>query len=304
MKYQNHCNTMTKWLLWTPLKFAIAAFAFMMLFMLVYVVGASATGTTALTPNGMLAAMLGAIVAAAAVCISGMSRCNLTRNDFIALNSAQILLYGILFFTTSVLVSANMNIIMSWMMPDRAPASAPAIIALAILYLYLAGILLTAAYATYRRARAINIAPWRIICTIPFGLPMLWIAGYVLPEKMESTSGIIIKSKWIRAFTTHISSTTINATAMCIVLTAVCGLCIGWNAALWIALLGILFGIWWRVRGTDKIRTDVRGKYAIIAIIINIAVIVTLLFINTDKNYVTTTAPDVQITITDTENKQ
>lgn len=269
-------SKLISWLMTGPIKFALLSFVFMLLISMLYSVIFGAASQPTLFILMAISAIMGAYFM-----LRGITHENLDRRSFVALNNAQMLIISVAFITSTLLIVANAEqiILHLWWLESHANASFIwTMILMVLFYLYLFGLFIMNVYAKYRRARAMNISPWKIICSMPFGFSMLWIAGYVIPEtKKPAKFALQIKSHWYAYITDWIMTNPINTILTLVLLIVLSGFFFGFNTILLTFALAIIFAIWVKVKTPSVFAKEIGGKYSTFAIIINIIVLVSLI---------------------------
>ena len=266
-------NKLRTWLLTKPLMFAAMTTA---LFLIV-------AGLASLTPiqyNRMVTSILAAIAGLITVIVTlrTLPAANLDRRSFVAVNTALTLSLDVAILMLPVLLgAANPSWIMQKFMLFASHSITTLMIVMSTLMfisLYVIGLALAAFYARYRRIRAMGVTMWRAVLTLPFGFFMLWMPGYVLPDDKPTTQVIATRPGIFTRILDWIVARPLNTAIVFVVQFGLLGLILGaYNAILSITLMAI-FALWVAVRGVDKTRQDVTGKYGTLAIVINIASII------------------------------
>lgn len=298
---QTHQNRLITWLAWGPLKFAALSLVLMTMTSVLYAVVSNwISGTPA--SGGMMAAMGVGLALAVGAYIYMLPHDMLDRRGFIALNTAQTITASIAFLVAGLFFVLNANSLMNGLWVMRIQHS-PSFLILAILvslfYMYLAGIFVGNIYAKYLRARAMGVSPWKIIFSMPFGLSMLWIAGYAVPEKASKTAVINIRAKWYGRLTDWIGVRMTNTVLVLAVLIAVGGFFFGTSHMLITIAMGLVFAGWLRMAGNDSFRKSISGMYSTVAVVLNIITIATIFIIGNMHPSATQTAPYEHIEIND-----
>ncbi len=264
----------TSWLITRPALFAITSAAFMFIVAFAYsFIAGSLFGID--NPSHALMGMLItlAFLTAAAMHIRGLPAQNLDRRSFIAISNAQTFVVAVAFIVSTLLIVTNAQSIMLrllWLETHSSPTFVATLILMSLFYLYLCGIFIANLYAKYRRVRAMGVPMWRIIFSAPFGFPMLWIPGYMMPASTPKTPALTIKTKWYSKLTDWIIATPINTAASFVVMTLLASFFFGFNVTLVTFGIAILFAIWVMITGTQKFRENISGAYTWTAITLNI----------------------------------
>lgn len=293
-------NTFTTWLAWGPLKFSVLSLVLMILGATLYSVMANWI-TGAPTPGGALAAMGVGLALAVGAYIYMLPHGALDRRSFIALNTAQTITASVAFMAAGILFVLNANSFMSglWLMRiQHSPSFLILAVLVSLFYMYLLGIFVGNIYAKYLRARAMGASPWKIIFSMPFGLSMLWIAGYAVSEKAPKAAVINIRTKWYARLTDWIGARMINTAVALAVLIGVGGFFFGMSHLLITIAMGLVFAGWLRMAGNDGLRKSIPGMYSTVAVALNIIIIASTLAIGAMRP-TAQPAPDVYIEMDD-----
>jgi len=294
-------NNLTEWMAWGPLKFAVLSLAFMVILSVLY--AAVAQLVTNATPMGMMISMGVGFILATCIYIYILPRDNLDRRSFIAINTAQTITVSLAFLVAGIIFALNANTIMTrmWFMRiHQSPSFLLAATLVSIFYLYLTGIFIANIYSKYRRARAMNIAPWKIIFSMPFGLSMLWIAGYALPDNNGKRTNVTrIRAHWYSHLIDVIESSNLNTAFTLALLIAFAGFFFGMQTMLITIAMGIIFGLWLRRVGTDNLRKNIHRGYASTAIALNIVILAGMILFGATPAPTNAIQPDVNIEISD-----
>lgn len=259
------------WILWHPFKFAIISFLLIMLVTMIL----SACGIS----NGwpMTLGIIGAIICATVITFYTMPRGNMDRRGFIALNNVQMIVVSTAFIISTILLTHFQNEIatrLAWAGITNNTSVITVIIIAGLFYMYLCGIFFTNIYAKYQRCHSMGIAPWKIICTMPFGFGLLWTPGYLLSDETKSTSTVTVQSKWYYKLTNWIMSSSAYTTLAFAITTIYAGFFYGFNMAILTMCCAVVFALWYRIVGLSGFRQQLGRGYAYFAIAINILLII------------------------------
>lgn len=267
-------NKMSTWLLWSPIKFAIISMILMLGAVLLYT-GFNPDGATQV---GTFTAMSVGLILAIIFHIWRLPNDNLNRCEFVSINTAQMFLANLIFIIMTIgavtyISAIDTNIIA---LPNMNPFIMAGLTLLGLVYMYLFGIFVGNIYTKYRRARTMGVPMWKIICTMPFGFSMLWIAGYMLPDAQTKAKSKTTKSTGRYAqIVNTICQNTIYAYIVLVLLVVTSGLFVGLRGMTTVLAMIIVFAAWRRTRGTTTMRRDITKQYSTTAIIINIIMIAT-----------------------------
>lgn len=153
-----------------------------------------------------------------------------------------------------------------------------AIIALLFLFvsMYLLGVAISGLYAKYKRCKSMGVSPWKIILSMPFALFMLWTPGYLIKDKTNK-SNLQIKCKWYENFTNWTISNFNNTLLVFLTLLFFKSLITGPATAILSLVLLIIYTLWYVKHKSDFVKNINRG-YALTAVGINIAIILTIVY--------------------------
>ena len=269
-------STLSKWLFWAPFKFSMITMLSMLILFIIYIITAD---LILATPVWKLYAPLFAILAlfTFAYCIRSLFRAlpthKMNQRNYITITIGQTLLYSLFSFSILILTIKTFNPI-----APHTTVHIPTFFIIAFLILitclYMSGLILSNLYATYLRCREFNIPTWKFILSIPFGITMLYSAGYLLPETQNKKDSLEIKSKWYQGIIDWTLRNKTNTIASFIATTFIGVLFGGLNAALLTFTLALIYGIWVLQVGEKNLQKTINKKYSTTAIIINIALII------------------------------
>lgn len=265
---------MLSWILWQPLKFAVISFVLMVIAGIISTLIANTEETAKIITTILL---LISFISAIAIMFWRMPRDNIDRRSFVALTNTQVILASILFFISIILATSYYDWIILKMMWLNAHSNTYFSIIMSIIglyFMYICGLFLSSLYTKYRRCRAMGIAPWKIICSMPFGFSMLWAPGYILPDNHTPNYVVPIRAKWYEKFTNWITSHTIITCLSFIIMVGVSQFFFGYKSVLLTLILTTIFAIWLGIVGDKNFRRSISGKYANFAIIINAVLLV------------------------------
>lgn len=295
-------SKLSTWTLWSPLKFATIALGLMLTSAFIYILISNAVyGPNFIPRTPLLIITIITLIGAIAIQIYNLPRETMDRKSFLLTHNIQTIILSILFLDSSYMIARHAQQIIFNLLIMETHTSSIFIITLlasALFYLYLMGILVANTYAKYRRIRAMGIPAWKIIFSIPFGFSALWVPGYILDYTNTKNATVQSTSKTLTSITNRIYSSTTNTIATFIFITLVSGFVFGFNSVLLTFTLTLIFGIWALQIGTKNFTKNTSGKYATFAVIFNIVLITVILAFHI---FVPTTTQNVQIHISDTE---
>lgn len=141
--------------------------------------------------------------------------------------------------------------------------------------MYLLGVAISGLYAKYKRCKSMGISPWKIILSMPFTLFMLWTPGYLIKDKTDN-SNLQIKCKWYKSFTDWVVSNFNNTLLVFLTLLFFKSLITRTAATIFALVLLAIYTLWYIKHKSDFIKNINRG-YALTAVGINIAIILTII---------------------------
>lgn len=212
MRHPNKNSLMT-WLLSAPLTFGVLSMILMIVAAFLYAL-ISGWITGGVNPGGMLISIGVGFAFAVVAQIRMLEHEKLNRRQFISINTAQTFIICTAFLAASLFVVLNANAIMAHIWRIQVYHDTTAMfwgVIVSVFYMYLAGMFVASVYAKYLRARAMNVAPWKIIFSIPFGLSMLWCAGYTIDDDVRrNATDTQIRPKWYATIVNRIAATPLN----------------------------------------------------------------------------------------------
>ena len=289
--------TLSSWLLWAPLRFAVISLGLMLGTTLLYNAIATRIYTASPIPQTPIVILLTLSIAFAATLLIRRLPCEkMDRNNFIRIHNAQTFILSITLIVSSIILFMNPDKFMLQLLWLETHASLSflilAIIA-AIFYMYLLGLLISNIYAKYLRTRDMDIPAWKVICSMPFGFSMLWSAGYLM-----NTKPVTKKSKsdnWYSRITNWVLAKQSNTILSFICITLLSGFFFGFRSILLTFALALVYGIWALQVGAKTLSKDISHRYTNTAIIINIILLVLIIGFNT----MVPSPQEVQVVISD-----
>jgi uncharacterized membrane protein YhaH (DUF805 family) len=251
--------------------------------------------------------LLAAFIYAIYKCVKWSPTAPLDRTSFVAVDTGFTILHIILFALPFVIGFKGYSEIMLFINYMKiSPMFVITYVALILACLYIFGTMISSTVATFRRGQDMNVPRWKLLASIPFGLTVIYFPGFFLPEEKKPAAVTPLKAKWFKSFTNWIVARPINA----IIVFVLSSLALMWVYDFWgtlivAALALIMFFIPWAVLGAKKLRAQIPGIYANLAVIINIAFIVMIIYafmsaFNAARNIGLQTVAIEQIEITDT----
>lgn len=263
--------SLLSWVLWQPLKFAVISFLMIMLVIMMFGIIAPDA-----SPASVSLAVLVAFVASAFATYYKLPRENMDRRGFVALNNAQMAIVATIFSVAMSIIVVYKNAIamkLMWFYTHFNATDAIIICAVLLLFLYLCGIFVTNLYAKYRRCREIGIAPWKIVCSMPFGFSLLWTPGYLLDDTDKGAPAVAVHAKWYKQLTNWVISRPIYTTLAFTLITIYSIFFYGRRAVMVTLACAVVFALWYRVTGLAGFRQQQGRKYALFAIAVNIVIL-------------------------------
>lgn len=265
------------WTLWYPLWFAIITFIFMIV--AVMISGAVSGQSTIMQPMTSILTFV-AFITGAGLLFLRMPRDPLDQRSLIALTNIQVTVAAVLLFTFLTLIAKHhewLALKLALLSPQSDVLFAFVLSIWGIFLLYLCGLLLSNVYAKYRRCRSMGIAPWRIICSMPFGFSLLWAPGYILSDKQTTAPNVPMRAKWYARFTDWIARHPVATCISFIATVLMSQIFFGYRFVLLVLAMTTIFAIWFRIVGDKAFRRGMPGRYATTAVILNIVLIIGLI---------------------------
>lgn len=202
---------------------------------------------------------------------------DMSRNDLIAISNGQSLIAIVIPFILLAFMGTNpavfqRNMMMLYLLhPVVFGFLAFSTI---ILFLYLLGVAISAVYAKYKRAKAIGISAWKIICSMPFTFLLMWTPGYLILEKDKPTN-LEIKSRWYTKFNNWVLSDNTNILFTFLLFLLLKNVFAGLPVLILSAALLIVFALW-TLKYKTTLMKNINKGYALTAVLINITMIIVL----------------------------
>ncbi len=294
------------WLFGAPVKFALYALFLPFLLMLIYVmIAIGITGNVSSIPTWpMFAIFVFGLIVAGYKLIRTLGIMPLGRRGFVAISTGAFITvraiglgtlfaFGLIYFP---MMAAFMN-------PGARPIFAAlmtlVLMLLGLVGIYVFGIQVAKLYATYLRAIDMGVPRWKAALSMPFSI--LWMPGYLLEDKRRTPGqDINIRAHGMAALTDWIIKTPANGWTTIVIMVIVSSLLYGFNLMMWpifILPLGI-FILWLLIAGPEKMRKNIGGGFATLAVIVNILTIISVISINVIIHNATQTQNQHAIEIT------
>lgn len=155
-------------------------------------------------------------------------------------------------------------------------------IVLSIVATYVSGLMLSNYIIMFRRGQMMGISKLKLWLSFPFGLHLLWLPEYFLPEEKKTKPATQLKSKWFSNFVDWVVKKPMNAIIVWLIM-------IGFGAAATFLASGeltpntllelfliVLFVVILAILGVKRFRTAVPGWFSWMAAIVNILVIIAI----------------------------
>lgn len=273
-------TTLSSWLLWKPMQFALTSFLLIIATIFIYILICSLFFDNYTSKSTLTIFLSLAIAASTYLSLKKMPKDNINRKSFVAINNAQLFLISSIFILSTITIIANAEKIilkMLWLSSHNNIGLVFIFMVVSLFYLYLCGLFLSNVYAKYRRCRSLGLSPIKILCTMPFGFGLLWIPGYILPEQQKKNETLHIHTKWYNKLTDWILYKKINTIISFTIITIFSGFFFGFNMTLITFVLAIMFAIWSNILGQQKFQNQISQKYTSFAIIVNIILLITII---------------------------
>lgn len=281
MKIKN-TKTISNWLIFAPLKFALYTFCALSFVTFLYTFIAKLIYSSAViiqTPMIILCCITSLFCIA--ITMRKLLRNEIDRASFIAIHNAQTIIGISLFIITSYLITSNIDVIMSKLTATGNQPTFSFIINVTIytiLSFYIFGIFIANLSAKIRRIRDLKIPTWKTILSMPFGFSALWIPGYILNQPQENNSYTIEIPHWYKRINDYIKSHTSRTTIAFVITSLVSTFLFGTSTVLLTYMLALIFGIWTLQIGKERFIKNIGGAYSTTAVIINMILLSLLIY--------------------------
>lgn len=279
MAKNNEKSVLKSWLFYQPLKFAALAVALMIGVAGLYSMVATFAFNAAVSTTMMFTLLLACLVFAGCKLIRWLPADNLDRRSFVAVgNGLTMAGFGTLMLM-SAFVLANMQRIMFYMTWLQSASTLLFFIvatAVSTIYMYLIGLVITNTYATYRRAIGMGIARWKVLLSLPFVFTLLWLPGFFLNDE-KAKPVVPVRAEWYSDFTDWVVAQPLGAIGMWAFTIFIISFFVDIHSACLMLLCGAYFGIWALVMGAQKLRKNIGGLYSSVAVVINLALVVSII---------------------------
>lgn len=290
-------TTLNTWLLHTPVKFAILTFiSLVALGILLTIITNITSKTTGIVLTYI--SMTSLLCFSTYKLIQHLPNNRLDKFSFVSLYNIQTFFIAIFFFVTNLIIFMNTTELLS-LLHDIAisPKWYHLIVfsLIAVVYLYMLGLIIANIYAKYLRCRYFNIPKWKIICSMPFGFSTLWTVGYLLPEQTNSNYALRVTNKYYSNITNSIIKSNMLNVISFFLLVLISSSLFGILSTTITILLTLLYFTFKYTFGPKYLQTHIKHWYSNLAVIINIALLLTVFLYIANKP-----ASDVRINISDT----
>lgn len=281
----NQSSTMTSWLTYAPLRFALCAFFLPLGLILLYTMIVASIRTpghpVAVWPM-LMCAGIGFIVALVGL-IRRLPNQFLDRRSFVAVDTATfitarlvgmalLIIFGLFYFPMmGAFLAPTVNLGKTFLMTML-------MIIFGIGGMYIIGVQITALYATYLRARHLGVPRTKILLSLPCS--MFSMAGYILDDTHKKNT--VTTKQGFGAFVDWIIKSPANAWTILIIMAGISMLFYGLPWGMWPLFLMpvIITALWYVIAGPEKIKKQISGAFGTVAIIVNIFILITILSIN------------------------
>lgn len=283
-------SKLQSWLFNAPAKFAGLSFSLLISITVIY--GFFRTmvyGDALMSPVYVILIMSVVLIFTAYKLIKWLPKENLDRRSFVAVNNGLTVIYFTSFLLSTLFLITRAGAIvyyMMWLQYYSMFLFFVTMIAASLVYLYVLGLLIANIYAVYLRAMAMGIPKWKALLSFPFSFVLLWMPGYLLPEKTTDKAVISIKTKWFARFTDWVVAQPINAVLVFLFIMVFSAMFFNFYFAGLTLFFTIIFGLWVWIKGADGFRKSMGGAFATFTASLNIALIITMIgFISMGYNY-------------------
>ena len=273
-------SKLSTWLFKRPAIFAVFSTLLMFVSLLIYNLSVHISMAATVQHDILLISL---ITLAFFICIVGLIRSlppkNLDRPSFVAIVNGQTIIFVTL-AAIAQLLSYTYGLPAALMIAYgiATPLIIIGMLIICLIAAYTAGIQIAGLYAKYRRVRAMGVSMWRIICTAPFGFTMLWIPGYLLPAPASKEPAISLSTGWYARLTKFILKRPANTIITFAILMLMNGLLFGFNMALSMLAITLVFACWVMITGVQNFRKNIGGAYTWAAIGVNVILWVITIF--------------------------
>ena len=310
---QKNANTTNKtaklstWLFKTPMKFAISSTLLSLVGIFIYMLIAKS-----LTITWPIFAIFGAFTIICAVwMLRHTPAVQLNHREFVAIDLGISI---ILIIMPVVLLFAVYFIVIPMISPMPAYQSIISLFIVAffacIISMYQIGLSIINLQPVYNRTRTLGVPKWKAIFSLPFSL--LTIPCYMFGDKKNTPQSVKIDTAWYERFINRVISRDMYIWAA-IIITTICAIILAPMASIIILPMLVsyilIYLIWEKTTGREKMRKNIGGAFATTAVILNILFIAMyIIWIATNINTRHKTAQKISaqyaetITITDTQN--
>ena len=275
-KTSESISQLKTWLWNKPLMFAVFFIGLGLLVSLLFSAFQTIFNLDTLAP--MYALGIIALILSAWYLIKKLPHNEMSQKDFIAItNGTTIIAILSTFIALEVIPtgpSAKAQLAMMYITHSGAYLATVLLLFLFI-SMYLLGVAISGLYAKYKRCKSMGISPWKIILSMPFTLFMLWTPGYLIKDKTNN-SNLQIKCKWYENFTDWVVSNFNNTLLVFLTLLFFKSLITGTATTILALVLLAIYTLWYIKHKSDFIKNINRG-YALTAVGINIAIILTII---------------------------
>lgn len=293
LKKSNSSSPIAKWLFWAPLKFTGLFSVFIMLFIFII----NIFFRDQVTPFGtsILAALgLGFLAFSIYKIIKWTPDNHLGHKSFMMLNIAQSVV--------SLVLLAVIGFVATWMQTGMLGLNfVMAIGALAILLMiFLAGIGLLKMKLLFCRARMQEVPKWKLWLSAPFGLGMMWFSGFLISDGDKKSQDLPTKIKPLEKLSGWIVKNQRNTIIAFLVFIASAGILLLSDFKIMIVFYAISLVLGGALLAYKKLAQNLGGLFASVAVLLNIAVIATMIWAFANTTQPTLNMGD-QIEITEVE---
>ncbi len=275
-------SILASWFFKQPAKFALLSFGLMLGIALAYsLIYAAIFGTTQIAAEPIAILLLAAVIFSICKLVGWLPKNDLDRRSFVAIDNGLGLLYtGFMLASVILAISIfggnSMQILfyVMWLQSYSMGLFLVLSTVGSLVYLYVFGLLIAMIYSMYKRAIAMGIPKWKAVLSVPLGLSLIWFPGYMLSDDKKTTPTTPIKSKWFATLTDWIVAKPINTVLAFFAMFAIALPIMDLNTLFLVAGFVAIFGVWVSITGAAKLRKNVGGAFATVAVILNVLLIV------------------------------
>ena len=270
-------SILASWFFKQPAKFALLSFCAMLGIMAAYSLIKAAFSTLTYSVSTVTGLLVISIVFSICMLIKWLPNDNLDRRSFVAVDNGLTIIYFIAIILSTIFIATNQQLLIFyifWLQNYSVILFLVAATAIALIYLYVLGLMIANLYSTYRRALGMGVPKWKAILSLPFTFSLFWLPGYLLPDAPKTKQVIEIKSKWYSAFTNWVVAKPINAVLVFLATLVISALLMDIYTPCMMVVAALVFAVWVWIVGGAKLRKSIGGAFASFVMGLNIALVI------------------------------